>query len=253
MESVINKLSRFNLLASSDNEKEFKRCLENEKSHVLNLFNICPIKFIQKYSNTLDSRDLCIIEMISDNSDVLELIKKLKVRIKQIHGNDIKIDVRNRRYFYIVKCLKENDYFSLEQIKDRYPLLFDQYLGRLQILQDMPSSINSFSQFLLNHIQNIEFKQKLFQARHEENSYLHVSEYDLIDNMNIDPSHPQQNLDFLTKELYSEIFFQFITGQDPCFDYEQIDNNLALDNLHYVSSTSQDDYFDSETPETISD
>ncbi|KAF1741397.1 hypothetical protein MXB_2613, partial [Myxobolus squamalis] len=172
MESVINKLAKYNISYDFD-ELKFENDLKEETDRINSFIVDDPIGFINKYSNRFDMRDLNIIQSFWSQYGYSNIVENLKDRINCIHKNKINLVVQNRRYFYILKCIKENSYFSLPSIKQRYPLLYDQYIGNCNQEQPDKSSVESLSKFLLDHLQKIQLRKKLNEERFQEDFMSH--------------------------------------------------------------------------------
>ncbi|KII63976.1 hypothetical protein RF11_03445 [Thelohanellus kitauei] len=243
MESVVNKIAKFSTSFSLD-EDEFEENLKLKSEEVRNLCTNDPKTFVNKFSHLLNERDCNILLESCNDSDTQEILNLCIGRISQSRKNIIDSGVKNRRYFYILTSL--DSYFSLENIKQRYPLLFNQYLGKFG-MEDR-ESVASLSNFFMDRLVKHEHKKMLNKEMKQELEIL-LDQDNFVENMNIDTDE-QKNFAFLKKELYSLVFQEFISGNDKTFDYSKIDNVDTRENSTLISSYAEDKYFDSEVSET---
>ena len=149
----------------------------------------------------------------------------------------------NRRRAKMLQMIKDNSgYFSLDNIKKEEPILYEIYLG-----QSKEKNYNTFSGFLLNQIDNNDFKENLEkQIRQEAQRYgtaMVYQEYSkLIESEKKNTSH-KDNL----KELIDIMAIKFLFSNKTfdCDNDSDLDNdksNEEYDEEEFFNRDDEDDY-----------
>lgn len=144
-------------------QKEEKDLTNAEKLSILQVgFKTNKEIFLYKYGKYLSINDLENFDQDKE-SDSGYYLDKLK---KDLDPEKIETRVKNRRYNYMKRVLKNSNYFSYEEMKIRNPFLYQQYIEHYKTHDERLSekendlSQNTLSQFLLGTIDN-----KVYQAR----------------------------------------------------------------------------------------
>lgn len=125
---------------------------EVEKLNYLqNIYDTNKEMFLMRYGRYLDLPDLKNFEDAEKSSDLFYYSHKLK---KSLDPKKSALKVKNRRYNYLKKILRDSDYFSDEEMKFRNPLLYQQYIEQYkteeEILAEKEKQLSqqTLSQFL---------------------------------------------------------------------------------------------------------
>ncbi|CAD1473373.1 unnamed protein product [Heterotrigona itama] len=198
------------------------------------------------------------------------------------------IDVKNRRYQALKTLIEEGEYFSESEMMKRNPLLYEHLIGRYMTekqkrLRDNIDTKNiTFVNLLMENIErdNLKMKQKLQEE--EEQNVLEENDTDeeqesmyalknykkkatywavmpIVENevqrRNEAIKNPccisKSEKQVLKQEFVTNMYQNFLDGKDIDFDYRTVDENEAYDNIDIRTQDEEDEYFDSESPETV--
>ena len=161
--------------------------------------------------------------------------------------------VKNRRYAALRNMLETNDeYFSSEAMKARYPLLHEQLVGRFLTEEEReeearPDMTNcSLSKIILDHMdlnKERDDKKRMKEAEDEE-------EFDTDDDDESEEDDGDEALgrqdggrEFLKQQFVKTVYQSFLQGKDDGFDYRKIDNDESLDDLDAEQRDAEERYF----------
>jgi hypothetical protein len=195
-----------------------------------------PGTFLMRFGSVLDEDHLTYF----DDSDMYEVQYRLK-ELRKLQGTRfISGRLRNRRYRAIKVLSNTTDYFDIGPMKERYPELFEYYIGqylteeeRKLMEQDEMDKITSLTH-LLQRASNSNDDLKIKGDRGMK----------LSDN----PLEAEEDKEMLRKEFIQAVHVSFINGEDGEFDYTTVDGNPEYDDMDIINIDHEDNYFDSEEP-----
>ncbi|KAI9317076.1 coiled-coil domain-containing protein-domain-containing protein [Dichotomocladium elegans] len=192
--------------------------------------------------------------------------------------------IRNRRYQYLKRHLRETAYFTDESMQKHDPVLYEQYIGRYQSEEEKNMPFGNDVSLVQRVLKNIDQhyaqeqvkKQKIIeeeQFEEEEDSddedddsnsddrrpdteNVAMSDdqiADLLPNQRDQEGVKDENEEALREsrrlELIRLLEERFLAGKDSDFDYSKIDTNETYDDLDQQDRDAQDSYFDEESPD----
>ena len=211
-----------------------------------------PGDFLRRFGPEFDEEDLQYFEESADY-EVQYRVKELKKSLKSKAKEKRK---RNRRYKAIEELTMTGNYFSYEEMRERCPLLYEQYIGQFQS-KEQRKEVENVEQGDLclstsrvaNELDNNITLEKLKQQLKIESLDGEISDYgmDNILTLSKDPKQADDEKLMLQKEFLRLMHLRFINGEDD-YDYRSIDENEEYD-IHEISERDYEDaYFDSEEP-----
>lgn len=209
--------------------------------------------FLFRFGRYLSISDLQNFEDDNENSDCKYYINKLK---EELNPKIIEARVKNRRFNYLKRTLRNTSYFSDEEMKYRCPLLYQQYIEQYKTEEDLLKekekdlAQNTLSQFLLGTVDKkiyearcrIEEEQlEEFDSADESDEDDKIVEFDKY--MNKDTAKlPDEEKERFRCEFVSLMEERFLSGEDKDFDYEKVDKCEQYDDIY--DQDIEDSYFD---------
>ncbi|XP_065715532.2 coiled-coil domain-containing protein 97 isoform X6 [Patagioenas fasciata] len=148
--------------------------------------------------------------------------------------------LRNRRFAALRRLIREGRYFSEREMRLRAPRLYQRHIGRFGGGGDpetppgdpasAPPGPPSLAQLLLKALE-----QEAPQPTDDESS-----------DDSGDPPAGERPL--LRREFLALMYQRFLDGEDPDFDYSQVDENPDMDDLEAEAREAEERYFDTEEP-----
>ena len=145
-------------------QKDEKDLTQDEKLSLLRLqFFQNKETFLYKFGTLLTLDDLDNFNGFEEHSDCNYYLGKLR---QNLDPKQLESKIKNRRYNYLKQKLKNTSYFSDEEMKNRCPFLYQQYIEQYKTdeerLKEKENDLakNSLAQFLLGTIDH-----KIQQAR----------------------------------------------------------------------------------------
>ena len=223
-----------------------------------------PGSFLMRFGSLLDGSDLSYIESVATVDYEVEY--RLKVLRKQL-GLSLKSrrkQVQNRRYQYLQHLMENSSYFSEEEMRNRNPLLYEEYIGQYMTTEekddlDMGDRSDVTLSGLILKKMEIDKRRDLYHWQQElESSQLEESDSDESDEEDMDMNEDHVEIDSEQREQYREDYLRamqlsFLNGEDKDFDYSKVDVSEAFDPLDMLGRDAEDAYFDDEEPVDISD
>ena len=232
-----------------------------------------PAVFLQRFGSVLAEDDLKLFESESDY-EVQFYLKELRKRLGNSKYTSNR--VKNRRFECLKELMENSSYFSDEAMRERNPLLFEQYVGHY-LTEDEKDRLErnlhdmSLSSLIMKNMDIDERQRRLKQQQDIEQTQLEESDSssDETDEgpqsvskkqpttepmkLSSDPDIAAREKAMLKQELLRAMQLRFMSGQDEDFDYTQVDTNEKYDSLEQRRQDDEDAYFDNEEPEWCGD
>ena len=243
------------------------------------LFEQNPSVFLARFGKWISLDDLCCF-CAASGSEMEYTISVLK---KSLSANASGICVKNRRYEALRRLEKETSYFSDDEMQERCPLLYQQYIGQYMTDEEkfekdeakMKDEVK-MSSFIFQQIDRDWLKKKEMEEQEMEEC---MEEEEDEDSDNDSEGHSEDNEGHkegneghhedkkgqdvtsissehklkLREEFLNLMRQRFLEGLDEEFDYTKVDTNDEYDNLDILGQDEQDKYFDEEEPEIINE
>ena len=232
-----------------------------------------PAVFLQRFGSMLAEDDLKLFESESDY-EVQFYLKELRKRL----GNSkyTSNQVKNRRFECLKELMENSSYFSEEAMRERNPLLFEQYVGHY-LTEDEKDRLErnlhdmSLSSLIMKNMDIDERQRRLKKQQDIEQTQLEESDSSSDETeegpqsvsgkqpttepmkLSSDPDIAAREKTMLNQELLRAMQLRFMSGQDEDFDYTQVDTNEKYDSLDQRRQDDEDAYFDNEEPEWCGD
>ena len=222
--------------------------------------------FLMRFGSLLDGADLTYIEsVVKVDYGVVYQLKELR---KQL-GLSVKSrrkQVQNRRFQYMQHLMETSNYFSEEEMRNRNPLLYEDYIGQYLTKEekddlDMGNRSDVTMSGLILKKMEIDKRRELYERLQDfESGQLEESDSDEseTDDERMDQDHDPVKIDTDQKQQFREDYLKvmqlsFLNGEDKDFDYSKIDVSDALDSIDMLGRDAEDAYFDDEKPTDLSD
>ena len=231
-----------------------------------------PSSFLMRFGSLLDERDLDYFTSDNDYEvqfRINELKHKLAMNLREREGR-----VKNRRLQAIGILTASTDYFSVEAMRERNPLLYEYYIGqylseeeRKQVSRCAPEEVSLTAHIMKKldedqYVRTLKQQQDLEEGQVEEEDEDSTEEEESIEvgttsggsmvekniSLSVDPLQREEEKMMLRREFLTAMHMSFLKGEDRYFDYSSVDHNEDYDNIQIESQDSEDAYFDSEEP-----
>lgn len=229
--------------------------LSNEaKADVLSqLLQNSPGTFLRRFGSLFDEEDLQYF-VDSDHYEVQHYLKEFQ---KLLVGKKKQNCISNRRYKAIEDLTMTTSYFSEDEMRERCPLLYEQYIGRFMTEEEKESMERckhkgelSLSAHVSNKMDNDAIYHKLCQElkteRNEDSETVFGEDVSVLTLSNETEAAEKDKL-MLRKEFLRLMHLRFINGEDE-YNYSHVDNNEEYDVSEVYRQDCEDSYFDSEEP-----
>ena len=252
-------LKRFDKILSSNQviksqQRGDPELTKEEKSSILsNMLLSSPGSFLRRFGSLLDLEDLTYF-VTSTDYEVQYRTKELK---RLLNGNNRQKRTNNRRYKAIEELTRNSDYFSEQEMKERCPLLYEQYIGKFlsdeerdKLGRCQPGEL-SLAAHIANKLDNDIMTEKLVKElrieRNMESTGTHNNDSRVL-TVSDDPQTAEQDKYILRKEFLRLMHLRFLNGEEEDYDYSTVDNNEEYD-VHTIGQRDDEEsYFDSEEP-----
>uniref|UniRef100_A0A8C4X227 WD repeat domain 43 n=1 Tax=Eptatretus burgeri TaxID=7764 RepID=A0A8C4X227_EPTBU len=279
---MLYTVAKSGLTVRSQQRGEPDLTMDEAEATLRDLYISHPGIFLERYHTVLGNEHAaCFIEPPS--ADAYQVKFYLDVMRKRA-SQRARTTVRNRRYAALRALVNEGDYFSERNMRERDPLLFQQYVGRFLSDEQLAAITRSgqdgqpafLSDVLLDTYQEVEIRQRLKQQQDEESGMMEMEEEDEEEEGNGHGTEDcfkkgvlwgemgmtrratchtpsTEELALLHEELVSQMHQRFLDGKDEDFDYSTVDNGSRYDNLDIEAQDEEERYFDKEEPEDVED
>eukprot|EP00210_Caulerpa_lentillifera_P005297 g5061.t1 len=183
------------------------------------------------------------ISCIGDYEVAFYLNKFAKTKEDVMDSNTLR--VKNRRLAELDRLIAEGEYFGDTAMRDREPLLFQQYIAKFSqnLLSGQPRKPKSLSESLIQSAEEQELQERLNRAtaaaeEEEEKEEEEDEEFEEI-----------EDEEFMRQEFVQIMKERFLTGKDGDYvDYNRIDNDACLDDdlLGIENQDKEEKYFQSD-------
>ena len=255
MEEVVEGTQRDQILdcVATNNSAYFKSqqrgeadlSLEEKKAIAASILDSKPSKFLERYGKFLKRQHLSYFDQFCDDYEVSFYRQHLEKSIKQKASV-----VKNRRYQAMNELIARGEYFSMNEMKNRNPLLFE-HLVEKHMSDEEKRALESekgtceLSTVLMAHMDRDQYssvrrrEQEAEQSAWEEGSSEEEEEEE-------EEEMVEQEKALLREEFVSTMYRSFLEGHDKEFDYSSVDDNPRYDNILLQERDEQDRYFDSD-------
>ena len=266
------EISMFNKVVTSGhtikNQQRGEPDLTNEQEIGIlsSLLDKNPGAFLMRFGTLLDKTDLAYFEEMQESN--FEVKFRLKELLKSLDASSEKRkkQVRNRRFGCLQELMDNSSYFSQEEMRDRNPLLFEQYIGQYLTEEERDQLDSNRSEMKLSSIilKNLDIdrrRQLLHSQQKSEMEFVEESDSDESTEeentdsktpglkLSTDPSMATEEKHMMRKEFLRVMQLNFLSGNDKDFDYTSVDSNERYDLLEERQRDDEDAYFDSEEPD----
>ncbi|XP_053545076.1 coiled-coil domain-containing protein 97 isoform X2 [Bombina bombina] len=225
---------------------------EQKMSILLDLYESKPLVFLERFSKVLREEHLGCFSHLSGDYTADYYCKEIrKASLKRVD----RTRVRNKRYAALQQLITAGEYFSDEQMRERDPLMYEQYVGQYQSEEEIMSKnsrelsqATSLSVVLLNscHEQvlqrRLEAQKELEENCEEEEDTDDDEESELQSDEEQEVNSEERAL--MREEFISRMHWRFLDGKDHNFDYSEVDENPDFDNLDIITHDEEEKYFD---------
>ena len=212
-----------------------------------------PGAFLMRFGRVLDRKDL---EFFTSSTDY-EIQFRVRELLRNLAPNQRQTRTRNRRYECLKELMKSTDYFSEEEMRQRNPLLFQQYVGQflseeeLAELDGARTSDMTLSSLILRKMRLDERNERERRQREREEGAEEEedssSEEEMDDEETADVTEEEKHA--MRSEFLQAMQQSFLRGEDEGFDYGSVDENERYDSVETQQQDGEDAYFDAEEPE----
>ncbi|KAM4642211.1 coiled-coil domain-containing protein 97 [Discoglossus pictus] len=226
---------------------------EQKMSMLLELYESKPLVFLERFRKVLREEHLGCFNHLSGVYTADYYCKEIrKASLKRVD----RTRVRNKRFAALQQLITAGEYFSDEQMRERDPLMYEQYVGQYQSEEEIMSQnskdlseAKSLSDVLLNSCQEQNLQRRLEAQREMEDNCMEEEEEEDEEEeseLQSDEEHEVDNEEraLMREELISRMHQRFLDGKDRNFDYSEVDNNPDFDNLDIVTHDEEEKYFD---------
>lgn len=267
---LFTRIAQSKAVIKSQQRGDTELTFQEKLDHLSKIYDKSRVTFLQRFGIYMKLQDLELLNE-PDNYEVQFYVKKYKTLLDPLRREKI---VRNRRYNYLKKELRNTEYFGDTELENRNPLLYKQYIGQYENeIKDGKRSDRSdggqkgFSDFLFSNIDHSinNFRCELEETAAQECESESESEESDIEKDEdfmkyLDGKIPMDSEEKLRlrEEFLCLMEKKFLDGED-CFDYDIVDHNERYDDLfdqdiedRYFDeegSDINDSYFDEETPD----
>ena len=227
---------------------------KEQKTEILSaILHNSPGSFLTRFGSLFDQEDLSYF-VNSTDYEVIYHTKELQTLLK--HDNRKK-RTNNRRYKAIEELTCNGSYFTEQEMRERCPLLYEQYIGqflsdeeRTELESCRPGEL-SLAAHITNKLDNDIIAEKLVKElqleRDKAATCMVTTDLNSVLTVSTDPQTAEQDKYVLRKEFLRLMHLRFLNGEDD-YDYRTIDNNEDYDVSNICQRDHEETYFDSEEP-----
>lgn len=187
---LVERLSNENLYFKSQQRDEPDISALEKQNILKDLIENKPFLFLTRYGSHLLPGDFTVFNENIQDDNIKYLINQLK---KSSDAKSKAVLARNRRFEAMNRLTNDGDYFSMDEMKFREPLLFEQMVGKYLTNEEKEAKIDRsdlrFSTILYKHMDVLEEndrykcqKMKEDSQFEEEDSENESEEDDSVDN-----------------------------------------------------------------------
>lgn len=243
--AILDKVISSDKTIKSQQRGDPELSVQEKKDILMQLLHNSPGSFVRRFGTVLDEEELQYFEDI-DNYEVQHYLKQCQ---KLLKGKNKLQSISNRRYKAIEELTATTNYFSYEEMRERCPLLFEQYVG-CHLTEEEREFMDrckhkgelSLSAHVSNKMDNDATYQKLCEERKSENGEVSVL------TLSKETEQADRDKRMLRGEFLRLMHLRFINGEEKEYDYSHIDSNEEYDISTVYERDCEDSYFDSEEP-----
>jgi len=230
-----------------------------EKRHVAkSILEKGPQHFLARFHKQLDVSDTGYFEQFCGTYEIDFYLKE----IHKSNSKAAKIRVKNRRYEALKRLVNDGKYFSMTEMKERNPLMFEQLVGQYmseqekEELTEIDKTDLRFTTILMEHIDRDYENNRRHQQQELEDAMFEESEDDDDDSYEDSAQRgirkaneiSEKEKVILKDEFLSTMYQSFLDGHDAEFNYTSVDDNVDYDSVVTNQQDAEDSYFDAEEP-----
>ena len=252
-ERMLDCISRTDAFFRSQQRGEPDMQREEKRSIASNLLDKSLVTFLLRYGDFLKTEHLKYFESHPENVENSEVRSCFKeVCRKKEHARTI---VKNRRFKALQERVTEGQDFDEAEMKMKNPSLYEEMIGRFQseeekeqLERELLYKDCKLSSILLGHHDKEYYKRCEWKREHSDEKSDESDE-----GCRMRKNQPAEEIEdeekaHLREEFRDIVFENFLEGKEEDFDYAQVDQNDAFDDLEMEDQDAQDAYFDSEEP-----
>ncbi|XP_076239386.1 coiled-coil domain-containing protein 97-like [Calliopsis andreniformis] len=287
-EELLNHVAKSKAIFKSQQKDDPDLTFEEKLTIARNVLTKSYCLFLSKFGHYMKEEHLKFFEKSKEEDyEVAYHVNRLQ---RYFNSSTRQTDVRNRRYQALKTLVEQGEYFSETEMMKRNPLLYEHLIGQYMTekqkkMRDNIDTKNiTFVNLLMESIDRDSLKKKQKLQEEEEQNVLEETESDEeeAEPCAINSNHEEdfrwgkvpdlhektdQNAacqmnkvqasisttekQILKQEFVSNMYQSFLEGKDSDFDYSNVDDNEAYDNIDIRSQDEEDKYFDSESPEVV--
>mmetsp|Transcript_24396 Transcript_24396/g.40088 ORF Transcript_24396/g.40088 Transcript_24396/m.40088 type:complete len:391 (-) Transcript_24396:302-1474(-) len=232
-------LSRDGLLLRPLARNEAEPSLQEKKNQLETLLTNKPAIFLERYGRLLPPEQLNVF-----NSDEYEI--RYWINYYSSSPSKRNVVAKNRRYRRLQQLLSDGEYFSDEAMKERQPLLFEQFIGRYESKEATPFPADMpLSQRLLHDLDESELRRRIAQEQRVQRVELNESrrgaDQDMIGSLTEEENEVEE------EEEEEEEESDMIIGAEIRRDGESETASLSTTQPTSVDGAKQEESSDSRT------
>ena len=220
---------------------------EEKKTIATSLLDSSPSKFLSRFGKFLRLHHLSHFDQFHDDYEVNFYVRQLDKSLK--HRSSV---VKNRRYQAMNELIEKGEYFSLNEMRKRNPLLFghlvEKYMSEEEkhILNQARLGECELSTVLMAHMDRDQYsstrrkEQEAEQSAWDEEEEEGEEEEEEEDEKEVVDAEK----DLLKEEFVSTMYRSFLEGCDKDFDYSSVDDDSRYDDILQQERDEQEKYFD---------
>ena len=223
---------------------------EEEKVSYLSSLLEKPGAFLLRFGRVLDQTDLAFFSGSSDY--------EVQFRVRQLARDLVPENRRqrtsNRRYQCMKELMKKTDYFSQDEMRQRSPLLFQQYVGQYMTEEEKAeldggrTSDMTLSSFIMTRMRLDERRERERRQREREEEVLEEEDSSSGEESEAEEATEESKRE-MRREFLQAMQLSFRRGEDAGFDYSSVDHDERYDSVETQQQDGEDAYFDAEEPE----
>ncbi|OWF37077.1 coiled-coil domain-containing protein 97-like [Mizuhopecten yessoensis] len=255
-ENMLTRLSQTDAHFKHQQRGEADLTCDEKREIARNILEKSSSIFLARFGAYLSSDDL---EHFVDKSGDYEIQFYLQ-QLKKEKSKDYSANrVKNRRYQAMKQLIQEGEYFSDDSIKHRDPYLYEQLIGQYLTQEEIQGLVDKadlrFSTILLKHMDQLEENQVFKFQKDKEDCQFEEEDEDSEEEEEMEKDEEEisdERKSEMREELYRIMQERFLSGKEQQFDYSQVDDNTAYDDLDLLDKDEEEKYFDSEEPVEMS-
>lgn len=236
------------LFFKSQQKGDLKLLRKEKKEIAATLLESNPSLFLSRYGKCLTPDHLLYFHQFKESYEVQFHLQQLE----KSSASKAKL-IKNRRYQAMQELISQGEYFSMSEMRNRNPLLFQHLIERhmtaeeREEVQPAQDATCDLSTVLMAHI-NRDEQHRSVRRQEQEAEQMAWNEDEPSDEENSDAESEldDDEKELLKQEFISNMHNSFLEGRDQDFDYSTVDENQRYDDLLLSERDAEERYFDSD-------